>query len=146
MSKAIIFLYSYHHKNTQKIGDAIAAKINATVVDINNNVETVVLENYDLIGFGSGIDSGRHYPQMVKYVENLPDVQNKKAFLFSTIGITSEKRMAKDYAALLELLKDKGFVIMNDFNTKGFNTSSILKCISEINNENSANKVKREVK
>jgi flavodoxin len=61
MGKSKIFLHSYHHKNTQKIGNAIVAKINSTIVDINNIIEPIELETYDLIGFGAGIDGGKHY-------------------------------------------------------------------------------------
>ena len=133
MSKAIIFLYSYHHKNTQKIGNAIAAKINATVVDIKNAVETVVLENYDLIGFGAGIDSGRHYSQMLTYAEHLPAVQNKKAFIFSTSGIYTDKKMLRDHTALRNVLQNKGFVIAGEFACKGYNTNSLLKYFGGMN-------------
>ena len=133
MSKAIIFLYSYHHRNTQKIGSAIAAKINAAVVDISNSVETGVLENYDLIGFGAGIDSGKHYSQMLKYVENLPGVQNKKAFIFSTSGIYTDKKMLSDHRALRNVLQAKGFVIAGEFACKGYNTNSFLKYFGGMN-------------
>jgi flavodoxin len=50
MGKSIIFLYSYHHHNTQKIGNAIAAKINASIIDIGKNIESVEWETYDLAG------------------------------------------------------------------------------------------------
>ena len=133
MSKAIIFLYSYHHRNTQKIGNAIAAKMNAAVVDISNNAEAVALENYDLVGFGSGIDSGKHYSKMFKYVENLPNVQNKKAFIFSTSGIYIYRKMLSDHKALRNLLQNKGFVIAGEFACKGYNTNSFLKYLGGMN-------------
>jgi len=49
--------------------------------------------------------------------------------------------MKHDYELLLNLLENKGFEIMNDFNTKGFNTISILKCIAEINNQDVSHNV-----
>ena len=127
MRKAIIFLYSYHHKNTQKVADAIGAAINAAVVDINNNKETVVPENYDIVGFGSGIDSGKHYSKMLEFAEKLPAVQNKKAFIFSTSGIYTDKKMLSDHKALREILQNKGFVISGEFACRGYNTNSVLK-------------------
>jgi flavodoxin len=107
MGKLIIFLYSYHHKNTQKIADAIAAKINASIMEIKNNSDVVELETYDLVGFGAGIDSGKHYPQLLEYVEKLPNVQHKKAFIFSTSAIYHEKIMLHNHKALNNLLKNK---------------------------------------
>jgi flavodoxin len=58
MAESIIFLYSYHHKNTQKIANAIAEKINASIVEIDNNTNFVEFDNYNIVGFGAGIDSG----------------------------------------------------------------------------------------
>jgi flavodoxin len=135
MGKSIIFLYSYHHNNTQKIGKAIAEKINASIIDINKNIESIELGTYDLIGFGAGIDSGKHYPQMLEYVEKLPKVQNKKAFIFSTSGVYSIKKMLNDHKTLRKLLENKGFVIINEFGCKGYNTNSILKYFGGMNKD-----------
>lgn len=90
-NKSIIFLYSYHHYNTQKIAKAIAAKINASIVEIDNNINSVELENYDLIGFGSGIDSGKHYSQLLNYVEKYPMSKIKKHLYFQPVEIYREK-------------------------------------------------------
>ena len=133
MGKTIVFIYSYHHMNTQKIGNAIAAKINASVIDIGNNSESIDLETYDLVGFGTGIDTGKHYPKMIEYVENLPNVQNKKAFLFSTSGIYNAKKMLNDHKALRSLLQNKGFKIVSEFGCKGHDTVSFLKFFGGIN-------------
>ena len=94
--------------NTQKIGNAIAGKINAKIIELDKNAETNELEAYDLIGFGAGIDSGKHYPQMLKFAENLQNVNNKKAFIFSTSGLYSDKKMSKDHKTLRTILENKG--------------------------------------
>ena len=133
MGKSIIFIYSYHHNNTRKIGDAIAAKLNASIINIKDVIEPVELETYDLVGFGSGIDSGKNYPQMLNFAEKLPVVQNKKAFIFSTSGIYTSKKMLNDHRALRDLLQNKGFTILSEFSCKGFNTNSILKYFGGIN-------------
>ena len=120
MEKSIIFVYSYHSMSTKKIANAIGAKINASIIDINENSELISLDNYDLVGFGAGIAGGKHYPQMLKYAEKLPNVQNKKAFIFSTSGMYSDKQMLKNHKALKDLLQNKGFLIVNEFGCKGF--------------------------
>jgi flavodoxin len=135
MEKPIIFLFSYHHKNTKKIADAIAAKINASISEINDTIKPVEINNYDLFGFGSGIDSGKHYLQMLKFAENLPVVQNKNAFIFSTCGVFTEKKMLKDHKTLRGILLDKGFTIVNEFGCKGHNTNSVLKYFGGMNKE-----------
>ena len=132
MIKSIIYLYSYHHKNTQKIGNAIAGKINAKIIELHNN-ETNALETCDLTGFGAGIDSGKHYPQMLQFAEKLPNVTNKKAFIFSTSAIHSDKKTVKDHKALRSILENKGFRIIGEFNCKGFNTNSFLRYFGGMN-------------
>ena len=138
MAKSIIFVHSYHHMNTQKIANAIGGKINGKIIELNNN-ESIELETYDLIGFGSGIDSGKHYPQMLKFAENLPIVNNKKAFIFSTSGIYKYKKMLKDHQDLRTILESKGFKIIGEFGCKGFNTNSVLKIFGGMNKGNPNN-------
>ena len=133
MQKAIIYLYSYHHINTQKIGNAIAKKINAKIIELKDKNDPNELETYDLIGFGAGIDSGKHYPQMLKFAINLQNVNHKKTFIFSTSGLYSGKKMIKDHKTLRKILEDKGFIIIGEFGCKGFNTNSILKYFGGIN-------------
>ena len=133
MTKSIIFIYSYHHMNTQKIGIAIGGKINAEITEINEINEQKTFEGYNLIGFGAGIDSGKHYPQMLKFAENLPNVNNKKAFIFSTSGIYSDKKMLKDHRALRTILEGKGFKVIGEFGCNGYNTNSILKYFGGMN-------------
>ena len=120
MGKSVIFMYSYHTMSTQKIGKVIAEKINASIIDINTNSEPIELDIYDLIGFGAGIAGGKHYPQMLKYAEKLPNVQNKKAFIFSTSGSHSDERMISNHKALRDILQKKGFVVIDEFGCKGF--------------------------
>ena len=119
--------------NTQKVGNVIAGKINAKIIELNNKNDSNELETYDLIGFGAGIDSGKHYPQMLKFAENLQTVNNKRAFIFSTSGIYSDKKMSKDHKTLRTILENKGFKIIGEFGCKGFNTNSVLKYFGGMN-------------
>jgi hypothetical protein len=133
MVKPVIYL---HPHDDEKLCYTIADKINAPIIYIHAKNALIDFDSYDIIGFGVGIDTSKNYLQLLKFVESLPNVQNKKTFIFSTTGISSEKRMKNDYSTLLNLLENKGFEIINDFNSEGFNTRSILKCISEMNNAN----------
>jgi len=120
MGNSLIFMYSYHTMSTQKIGSAIAKVINASIIDINKNNKPVELKDYDLVGFGAGISGGKHYSQMLKYVESLSNVQNKKAFIFSTSGKYNNEQMKKNHETLRNLLQNKGFNVINEFGCKGF--------------------------
>jgi len=120
MGKSVIFLYSYHNMNTQKIGKVIAEKINASIIDVNTNSDIIDLGIYDLIGFGAGIGGGKHYSQMLKFAGNIPMVKNKKAFIFSTSGRHNKKKMFNDHKALRNILQSKGFNVIDEFGCKGF--------------------------
>ena len=52
MKSAIIY-YSKHHGNTKKLIDAIKEKNEVDLFDVTS--ERPLLEDYDLIGFASGI-------------------------------------------------------------------------------------------
>ena len=130
--KSLIVVYSYHHKNTQKIADTIAEVLEA---DVKSPQDTVLeeIQSCDLVGFGSGIDSGKHYVPMLEFAEALPVVQDKRAFIFSTSSFSGERKMAKDHSALREILLSKGYKIDDEFHCQGFNTNSILRYFGGIN-------------
>lgn len=130
--KSIIIVYSYHHKNTEKVAYAMAKKLDAAV-QYPENVEATNLQEYDLVGFGAGIDSGKHYAQLLTLAQTLPEVHNKKAFIFSTSGIGGKKKMHKDHKALRDILITKGYNIVDEFSCVGFNTNSFLKYFGGLN-------------
>jgi len=130
--KCLIIVYSYHHNNTAKIAAAMAAALHAEVI----TPEQVVMEElgqYDLIGFGAGIDSGRHYKQLLDLADRLPAVNDQPCFIFSTCAIISEKKMARDHALLRQKLQAKGYRVEDEFSCKGFNTNSYLKFFGGMN-------------
>lgn len=57
----------------------------------------------------------------------MPRVDSKIAFIFSTAGVTGEKKLAKDHSTLREKLEAKGYIIVDGFQCKGFNTNVFLK-------------------
>ncbi len=130
--KSLIVVYSYHHNNTQKIAQAMAKPLDAEV----KSPQQVILEElsqYDLIGFGAGIDSGKHYKVLLDFSGTLPQVDSKNAFIFSTAGVTGEKKLAKDHLTLRGNLEAKGYRIIDEFQCKGFNTNLFLKYIGGMN-------------
>ena len=93
------------------------------------------LQNYDLIGFGAGIDSGKHYKVLLDFADDLAQVSDKRAFIFSTAGITGDKKREKDHSKLREKLQSKGYSIIDEFQCKGFNTNSFLKVFGGMNKD-----------
>jgi flavodoxin len=130
--KSLIVVYSYHHNSTQKVAQAMAKVL---IANVKSPQQTNPEEpnQYDLVGFGAGIDSGKHYRELLDFVDALPQVTDKKAYIFSTSGITGEKKLAKDHSALRDKLQSKGYLIVDEFQCKGFNTNSFLKYFGGIN-------------
>src|SRR5665647_2393013 len=130
--KSLIVVYSYHHKNTQKVAEVMAKVLDAQIKS-PQETGSDELKKYDLIGFGAGIDSDKHYRELLDFADALPQVTDKKAFIFSTSGVTGEKKRIKDHLALREKLHSKGYLIIDEFQCKGFNTNLFLKYFGGIN-------------
>lgn len=130
--KCLLIVYSYHHNNTQKVAEAIARVLGAEIKTPQNTTPQEHL-NYDLVGFGAGIDSGKHYRQLLEFADKLPQLDNKRAFIFSTAGLTGEKKLAKDHSTLREKLESRGYRIIDEFQCKGFNTNVFLKYFGGMN-------------
>jgi flavodoxin len=130
--KSLIVVFSCHHKNTQKVAE-VMGKVLVAQVKSPQETNPEELQQFDLLGFGAGIDSGKHYRELLDFADALPQVADKKAFVFSTSGLTGEKKLAKDHLALREKLQSKGYLIVDEFQCKGFNTNSFLKYFGGIN-------------
>ena len=131
-TKCLIIVYSYHHQNTLKIADEFTKVLDAQIV-APDHVILEELEEYELLGFGAGIDSGKHYKPLLDLADRLPVVNNKPAFIFSTSAIQGDSKVAKDHSALRQKLQSKGYTIIGEFSCKGFNTNSFLKYFGGMN-------------
>jgi flavodoxin len=130
--KSLVVVYSYHHNNTEKIADVMAKTLGCKKIHLDEKGYEKI-PSYDIVGFGAGIDSGKHYAPMLEFAKKLHPVQDKKAFIFSTSSILGEKKVKKDHTALREILLSKGYEIVGEFACKGFNTNSFLKLFGGIN-------------
>ncbi len=130
--RTLVIQYSYHHNNTEKIAKVIAHVLEAEI-RTPQQIDPKDLQEYDLIGFGSGIYGGKHHESLLELAEKLQQVTNRKAFIFSTSAILGENKVAEDHAALREELQRKGYTIVDEFACKGFNTNSFLKYFGGMN-------------
>jgi hypothetical protein len=60
-------------------------------------------------------------------------VDNKNVFIFSTAALTKDKKRDKDHSALREKLESKGYLVVDEFQCKGFNTNSFMRFIGGMN-------------
>jgi flavodoxin len=130
--KSVLVLFSYHHKNTEKIANVFAQVLDAQTKR-PQQINPEQLQEYSLIGFGSGIYDERHHKVLLDLADKLPQVTNRKAFIFSTSGVTEESEVAKAHSPLREKLQSKGYLIVDEFNCAGFNTNSVLGLFGGIN-------------
>ena len=130
--KSLLILFSYHHKNTEKIAKVFAKVLDAQI-KTPQQINPDELQKYSLIGFGSGIYGAKHHQTLLDLADKLPQVTNKKAFIFSTSAIMGKAKVAKDHSKLREKLQSKGYLIVDEFACKGFNTNSFLKYIGGMN-------------
>ena len=93
----------------------MAAALGATMVKAKD-VDAKMLDEYDLIGFGSGIYNQRHHISMFELINRLPVQSHKKAFVFSTntFGIKMLHKPLKQQLTL------KGFDVIAEFACCGY--------------------------
>lgn len=146
MKRNLIIIHSYHHLNTAKIASAIGEGLDADVRQLSE-INQAEINSFKLIGFGAGIDSGKHYGPMLEFAQNLPNTKEQKTFIFSTSAIINNNKIKKDHTALRNILEDKGYKVIGEFACKGYNTNSFLKFIGGMNrnhpNEEDLNNAKR---
>ena len=130
--KSILILFSYHHKNTEKIAKVFAKVLDAQI-KTPQQINPEELHEYNLIGFGSGIYGAKHHESLLDLADKLPQVTNKKAFIFSTSAMMGKAKVAEDHSLLREKLQSKGYMIVDEFACKGFNTNSFMKYFGGMN-------------
>ena len=138
--ETLVIVFSYHHKNTEKIAQVMAKVLDAPI-KTPQQIHPAELQEYDLIGFGSGIYGSKHHSALLVLADSLSQVTDKKTFLFSTCGAPAfavdgghvNDYIVKAHSALKEKLQLKGYKVVNEFMCPGFNTNSFLKLFGGIN-------------
>jgi flavodoxin len=128
--KTLIIYKSIHHGNTKKIAEVMAEELGADLVELDQ-VGNYNLEDYDLIGFGSGIYAWRHHKALLKFVDELSNM-SKNAFVFSTSG-AGMNDILKNHRKLKEKLATKGFNLVGDFTCLGWDSFGPLKLVGGLN-------------
>lgn len=123
MKLAIIYA-SVHHKNTEKLVNAIAKKYPDTLLIDSTSVVLKDLVSYDVIGIASGIFYGKMHKSLIKFLQdNLPE--HKKTFIMFTSG-QSNNDYGKDAEALIQ---QKKCSLLGKYNCRGFDTFGPFKLV-----------------
>jgi flavodoxin len=129
--KTLIIYISIHHGNTEKVAKVMANILGADLLQVEQ-AEASTLEQYDLIGFGSGIYVGKHHRSLLDFADKLPTMRSKKAFIFSTSGLRKMRFIHNFDKPLKEKLHRKGFDIIGEFSCRGYDTSQAAMIVGGI--------------
>ena len=126
--KILAIVKSKHNDNTMKIAEAMAEVAPLTIIDIEN-VKYYNLNEYDIVGFGSGIYFGKHDKEILDFVSKVCD---KKAysFVFSTSG---SRNYQKNNSTLVKLLESKNKVVLGSFGCRGLDKFFIFALLGGLN-------------
>jgi flavodoxin len=124
--KSLIVLVSYYHNNTRKVAEVVQKVLDAEVKS-PQETSPEELEQYDLLGFGSGIYAGKHHELLLDLADRLPKASKRRTFIFSTSGET--RHVDKFHSKLRGKLQSKGYLIVGEFNCPSFDTNGFLKHI-----------------
>lgn len=124
MKQAVLFCYSYHHNNTRRIAEALSAALPVRVVAVPVR-EEVNLDDYDLIGFASGIYFSEYGKPIGKLIDSLDGLGGKRCFTLCTHGA-----LGGEFShAVIQQLRGKGAQIAGDWHCRGFDTFGPFKLI-----------------
>ena len=126
--KVLITYNSVHRGNTEKVAKAMADAIGADILKYDE-VDGYNILDYDLVGFGSGIYYGKANKDMIEFIDSLPPIRNRKAFIFTTSG----KGNPNYSSSLAKRVSETGFEVIGEFACKAFDVWGPLKLIGGIN-------------
>lgn len=114
--KTVLCYYSYHHGNTRKVAEAMAATGDVTLLDVRAT-PAADLTGYDCVGLASGIYGFEVHKALVDFARaNLP--AGKPVFFVTTYGAAK----GAGTKALAAVAAEKGCPVLGEFGCKGFDT------------------------
>ncbi len=128
--KTVIIYESKHHGSTKKVCDRIAAECGAVLVEAESVNEDFNWQDYNLIGFASGIAYSRFYDHVTHAAEMLP--RGKNVFFIYTCA-KNDKDFSK---GIKEVATQRGAVCLGSYGCRGYNTYGPLKLIGGMNKNN----------
>ncbi|MDD5668998.1 MAG: VIT1/CCC1 transporter family protein, partial [Candidatus Omnitrophica bacterium] len=133
--RVLIICHSTKTGNTDKIGRVMAECLNARLVK-PSEFNALNIQDYDLIGLGSGIFFGKHHSAILQIAEKLPRFGKPDIFIFSTAGIS----LFSWHKTLRTLLHDKRYRVVAEFSCTGFDSYGVFGILGGINKGKPGNK------
>ncbi len=121
--KIAICYYSAHHGNTRKVIQAIAQANDVDLFDISIQPKAS-LDQYDIIGFASGIYGFEFHESVIDYLRQYLPMGKKVFFIYTYGGLKG-----KGAKTIIKAAKAKQAVILGEFSCRGYNTFGPFKWI-----------------
>lgn len=126
----VIIYSSKHHGNTKKVCDRIASECNVTLVEASEVSDRFPWEDYDLVGFASGIAFKKFYEPVNNAAAMIP--AEKRAFFIYTCAANDQ-----DFSTNIRgIVESRGAKCIGTYGCKGYNTFGPLKLIGGMNKKN----------
>ena len=127
MMKTAICYFSNHHGNTLRVIEAMAGGNDVELIDVRARA-AVRLEQYDAVGFASGIYFGNFHKTVIDFLRQyLPE--GKPVFFVSTCGSPSNPRYT---AAITAAAEEKHSRVLGSFSCRGYDTYGPFKLVGGI--------------
>lgn len=124
--RTAVCYYSRHHGNTRKVLEAMAREGEIDLIDATVR-QTVRLEDYDCVGFASGVYFGKFHTSVLHAARQyLP--HGKPVFFVCTYG----GGMGQSTRELKELAGERGCAVLGTFGCKGYDTFGPFKLVGGI--------------
>lgn len=117
-AKTLIICVSFHHGNTRRVAEAMANELGATILT-PDEVSLELLDDYDLVGWGSGIYFGTHAESLRRLAASLPS-KLRQTFIFSTAGLPFLRSWF--HSSLRGTLLARGCTVLGEFSCRGWDT------------------------
>ena len=113
--KSLVVYYS-ESGNTEKVAKAIATAIAGDIKRVEE-IKPEELAYYDLIFIGTPVHSSRPAKKIEDFLDELPQLQNKKAAAFCTTHIGGDETT---FQIIKEKLEKKGIIFIDSFSCLGW--------------------------
>ncbi len=127
MMKSLVVYVSVSHGNTEKVAKAISEVLGADLKEAKD-VDPSAVQNYDLIGLGSGVYNRKLHARLLKLVNEMP-TGSTRMFIFSTSGFGTTDFHTK----MKKVVEGRGYRVVGDFACKGWDTWGPFKLVGGIN-------------
>jgi len=118
---SLLVCKSIHHSNTLKVSEAMAEEMDADILS-PEAVDANTIEQYDIIGIGSGIYFGKHHRSIFEFIRKIDTFSGKHVFVYYTSGFTKFPVLKEFEKPLVDELVKKNVSILASFSCRGWNT------------------------